>query len=51
MRHLVPEVSVPLNVSIMGAVFFLFFVGVVFFVYSSAQTKKYERASKLPLED
>lgn len=51
MKYVLGEVDVPFRVAIMGLVFFLFFIGVIFYVYSSRRRKRYEQTSQLPLDD
>lgn len=51
MKHLIPEVQVPWTVPITGLLFFLFFIGVVFYVFSASRKKKYQWIERLPLDD
>lgn len=51
MKDLLPETLVPFRVAIMGLVFFAFFIGLIFYVFSARRRARYEEASKLPLDD
>jgi cbb3-type cytochrome oxidase subunit 3 len=50
-KHLIPEVDVPWTVPVTGLLFFLFFIGVIFYVFSSRKKNDYKAAEELPLDD
>ncbi len=51
MKHLLPEMTLPLSIIVSGSVFFLLFIGIVVYAYSKGRKATYERAGTLPLED
>ena len=52
MRDVLPQVmALPFWPKISGAVFFLLFLGIIWFVFRKDRKQEYEACAKLPLED
>lgn len=51
MKDILPLIELPFPIMMLTPVFFLFFVGVIFWVYRSGARQRYQNMAALPLED